>query len=107
MISFELEILSLDRACDCSAETNLFNTKRANWNIFYSHCSKAENAILYSLDSLNNCILHDGLELCVQDVIISAAEKSIPLKNRGCHKVPWGSVESFCMRKQLNSARRR
>ncbi|GFS56900.1 transposon Tf2-9 polyprotein [Nephila pilipes] len=107
MISFELKIPSSDRACDCSAETNLFNTKRANWNLFYSHCSKAENAIL---DSLNNCILPVSLELCVQDVqdlIISAAEKSISLKKRGCHKVPWWSVELFCIHKQLNASRRR
>ncbi|GFQ85793.1 hypothetical protein TNCT_300951 [Trichonephila clavata] len=54
MISFELKIPSSARTCDCSAETNLFNTKRANWNMFYSHCSKAENAVL---GSLNNCIL--------------------------------------------------
>ncbi|GFY62759.1 transforming growth factor-beta-induced protein ig-h3 [Trichonephila inaurata madagascariensis] len=74
--------------------------------MFYSQCSKAENAIL---DSLNNCIQTDCLELCVQDVqelIISAAEKSIPLKKSDYHKVPWWSVELFCVRKQLNAARR-
>ncbi|GFT08251.1 hypothetical protein TNCV_3481901 [Trichonephila clavipes] len=96
-----------DRAYDCSVKTNLFNTKRAHWNMFYSQCSKAENAIL---DSLNNCIQPDILELCVQDaqeLIKSAAEKSIPLKKSGYHKVPRWSVELFCMRKQLNAARRR
>ncbi|GFY40042.1 reverse transcriptase domain-containing protein [Trichonephila inaurata madagascariensis] len=74
--------------------------------MFYSQCSKAENAIL---DSLNNCIQPDSLELCVQDVqelITSAAENSIPFKKSGYHKVPWWSVELFCMRKQLNAARR-
>ncbi|GFU71013.1 reverse transcriptase domain-containing protein [Trichonephila clavipes] len=75
--------------------------------MFYSQCSKDENAIL---DSLNNCIQPDSLELCVQDVqelITSAPEKSIPLKKSGYHKVPWWSVELFCMRKHLNAARRR
>ncbi|GFY63985.1 hypothetical protein TNIN_251051 [Trichonephila inaurata madagascariensis] len=75
--------------------------------MFYSQCSQAENAIL---DSLNNCMQPDSLELCVQDVqelITMAAEKSIPLKKSGYHKVPWWSVELFCMRKQLNAARRR
>ncbi|GFY68611.1 reverse transcriptase domain-containing protein [Trichonephila inaurata madagascariensis] len=75
--------------------------------MFYSQCSKAENAIL---DSLNNCMQPDSLKLCVQDVqelITSAAKKSIPLKKSGYHKVPWWSVELFCMRKQLNAARRR
>ncbi|GFW84231.1 retrovirus-related Pol polyprotein from type-1 retrotransposable element R1 [Trichonephila clavipes] len=107
MISFEMKIPKPDRAWDCSVKTNIFNTKRANRNMFYSQCSKAENAIL---DSLNNCIQPDSLELCVQDVqelITSAAEKSIPLKKNGYHKVPWWSVELFCMRKQLNAARRR
>ncbi|GFT55584.1 hypothetical protein NPIL_527751 [Nephila pilipes] len=28
--SFELKILSSDRDCDCSAEANIFNTKRVN-----------------------------------------------------------------------------
>ncbi|GFY47523.1 hypothetical protein TNIN_46031 [Trichonephila inaurata madagascariensis] len=76
MISFEMRIPKSDRACDFSVKTNLFNTKRANWNMFYSQCFKAENAIL---DSLNNCIQPDSLELCVQDVqelITSAAQKS-------------------------------
>ncbi|GFY74146.1 hypothetical protein TNIN_60571 [Trichonephila inaurata madagascariensis] len=107
MISFEMKILKSDRACDCSEKTNLFNTKRENWNMFYSQCSQAENAIL---DSLNNCMQPNSLELCVQDVqelITKAAEKSIPLKKSGYHKVPWWSVELFCMRKQLNAARRR
>ncbi|GFY72755.1 uncharacterized protein TNIN_387811 [Trichonephila inaurata madagascariensis] len=75
--------------------------------MFYYQCSQAENAIL---DSLNNCIQPDSLELCVQDVqelITTAAEKSIPLKKSGYHKVLWWSVELFCMRKQLNAARRR
>ncbi|GFY66869.1 uncharacterized protein TNIN_461541 [Trichonephila inaurata madagascariensis] len=64
MISYELKIPKSERACDCSVETNLFNTKRANWNMFHSHCSKAKNAIL---GSLNNCIQPDSLKLCVQD----------------------------------------
>ncbi|GFY48816.1 reverse transcriptase domain-containing protein [Trichonephila inaurata madagascariensis] len=106
MISFEMKIPKSDRAYDYSVKTNLFNTKRANWNMFYSQFSKAENAIL---DSLNNCIEPDSLELCVhvQELITSAAEKSIPLKKSGCHKVPWWSIELFCMHKQLNAARRR
>ncbi|GFS60262.1 c-factor [Trichonephila inaurata madagascariensis] len=82
MISFEMKIPKSDRACDSSVKTNLFNTKRANWNMFYSQCSQAENAIL---DSLNNCIQPDSLELCVQDVqelITTVAEKSIPLKKK-------------------------
>ncbi|GFY60332.1 hypothetical protein TNIN_247571 [Trichonephila inaurata madagascariensis] len=39
-------------------------------------------------------------------ITTSVAEKSIPLKKSGYHKVPWWSVELFRMRKQLNAARR-
>ncbi|GFY54821.1 hypothetical protein TNIN_363651 [Trichonephila inaurata madagascariensis] len=107
MISFEMKIPKPNRTCDNSVKTNFFNTKRANWNMFYSQCPKAENPIL---ESLNNCVQPDSLELCVQDVqelITSAAEKSIPLKKSGYHKVLWWYVELFCKSKQLNTARRR
>ncbi|GFY45762.1 hypothetical protein TNIN_94771 [Trichonephila inaurata madagascariensis] len=86
---------------------NAVGSLKIMWNMCRIEDLVAENAIL---DSLNNCIQPDSLELCVQDVqelITSAAEKSIPLKKSGYHKVPCWSAELFCMHKQLNAARRR
>ena len=107
MISFELKIPGIDRASDCFVTTNVFNSKKANWNMFYSYCTTVENQIL---DLLESCTQSNSLEECaynLQELIISAAEKSTPLKKNSFYKLPWWSFEIFCMRKQLNAARRR
>ena len=56
--------------------------------MFYSYCTTAENQILDLYTQSN------GLDECaynLQELIISVAEKSIPLKKNSFHKVPWWS----------------
>ena len=80
MISFEVKILGIDLACDCCVTINLFSTKTANQNVIYSYYTKVENEIL---DLLESCTQSNGLEeytYDVQDLIIFAAEKSIPFE---------------------------
>lgn len=105
MISFDMDISNNSKGF--SDMPRGFNIKRANWNIFRDICSSAKESFLHRFES---CTQLDILESCVcdlQDLLVSAAEGSIPKKRCGVHSVPWWSMEISCMRKQLNAARRR
>ncbi|GFU37119.1 hypothetical protein TNCV_1555051 [Trichonephila clavipes] len=106
MIEYEFCLSTVLRDTS-SAPFVIFNTKKANWCRFRKFCLFRKTHIF---DYLNSCTNSSSLNTVIEElsfVIYQACLHSMPIKKNSKHNVPWWSIEIGCVRKILNTSRRR